>query len=355
MLTSSLILISCSKSSDPKPAEPDPIIEESLKTLSPSMIAGGPKTSIDGSGSGASFDLISKIACDKNGIIYVLELVSLNNKSSFKIRRISTENNVTTVFNGGTVDFDDNNNVTSQNKLFWSLYDIAVDDAGNVYALGHKTDYSTLVGSRYVDEWGIFKLNTSTSKLETHISSKKPSGDGTPSTHNFSKFAAGGNGYFYVTIGLENNNPGKGEVYKINQNGRELLATIDKMFDDEIFVDKSDNVFIQVPNGIMKITQQKQMTSYYTFEKPNQVSMKGKLTGDNSGNLILYGQMFKTSGDLLGNGFYKVDKDGKKLHLGKTSSSLLNGRMTVNNSNQIIFAPDRISNGGSVLMKLSIN
>lgn len=350
-----LFLTSCSKSENAKPIEPIPVVEESLKALSTTTIAGGQKTSLDGAGTSASFDLISKIAVDKSGIIYVLEFVSINNSLSYKIRKITTDNKVKTVFNSGTVDFDANNNVISQNKLFWLLKDITIDATGNVFALGLKTDYSTLVGSRYVDEWGIFKLNTTNSTLETHFTSKKPSGDGIVSTHDFSKIFAGENGVFYATVGKDNSNLGKGEVYKISNNNKELIASIDKMFDDVIFADKSGNVFIQVPDGISKISPQKQVTSHYKFEKSSQVSLKEKLTGDISGNLILYGPMFKTSGDALGDGLYKITNDGKKAHIGKITNSLLNGKMYLNSSNQLIFSPDRIGSGGSVLMKLLIN
>ncbi len=357
MLSASLLLGSCSKSaSDPEPDIPTPIPEESLKSLSTTTLAGGQKSSKDGVGTSASFDLIVKVSSDKTGIIYVLEYAVIDNRNHFKIRKITTDNKVTTLFDGGYVEFDTNGqNAISANKLFWSLNDIAVDATGNIYALGSKIDYTARVSGKYIDEKGIFKLNQSTSKFESFITAKTTTSDPLALTYAFDNFATDGNGNFYCTLGKENSNLGKGEIYKVTLSGKELMATIDKMFADEIFADNGGNIFVHVPEGITKISPQKQTTSYYKFEKASTVSFKGKLTGDNSGNLILFGPMFKTTGEELGDGFYKVSKEGKKVHIGKIASTLSSGKMSLNNSNQLIFTPTRIVNGGSILMRLSLN
>lgn len=355
ILSVGMLIGSCSKSGDdPQPELPIPIPEETLQSLTPTTIAGGQKSSIDGTGTNASFDLIKDICVDKNETIYVLEYLT-NGNLHFKIRKVTIDKKVTTIFDGGFVEFDINGqNAISTNKISWNLNDLAIDAGGNVYVLGSNYDYTTRVSGSYVQERGIFRLNQLTSKLESYITAKSTSND-ILSPYAFDKFATDGNGNFYCTLSKENSNLGKGEIYKLTQSGKELIAAIDKMFNDVIFADFSGNIYLNVPEGITKISPQKQISSYYKFENATTVSLEGQLTGDNSGNLIIYGQMFKTTGEALGRGFYKVTKEGKKVSIGKIQPAFLQGKMSLNNSNQLIFTPNRVTNEGSVLMKLNLN
>ena len=350
-----VLMGSCSKSgNDPEPELPTPIPEETLQTLTPTTIAGGQKSSIDGTGTNASFYLIMDICVDKNETIYVLEYAS-NVSNHFKIRKITIDKKVTTLFDDGIVEFDiDGQNAISTNKISWHLNNLAIDAGGNIYVLGSNIDYTTRVSGTYVQERGIFKLNQSTSKLESYITAKSTSPNAF-ATYAFDRFATDGNGSFYCTVGKENSNLGKGEIYKVTQSGRELIAEIDKMFDDVIFLDSSGNIFLNVAEGINKIGPQKLISSYYKFENATTVSLNGNLTGDNSGNLIIYGPMFKSTGEILGRGLYRVTKEGKKVHIGKIQPSLLNGKMILSSSNQLVFTPNRVTNGGSILMKLNLN
>jgi hypothetical protein len=358
MTAIALLFASCSKKTDnnSEPVTPKPPVE-TIPTLTVQSFAGGGKQeSTDGTGTNAQFYQISKLTSDKAGNVYVLEPVSTtDNHLYFKIRKVAPSGVTSTLFNSGYEEFV-NNKPVHKSKIY-RILDIAADPNGVLYVLANLTDYSTTPsnGGWYYQEIGVYKFDTSTGGFVKVLISSTTSGDATinwaaPATV-LNNITVDASGNVYGAFITGNSTPGKMNVYKISSGSGTLMASVDGGFPGSLYAQGNGEVYSITTTGIVKISGSQSTSTLYTFQKPI-TAIPATLSGNQNGTIYSYGDLYSSSKELKGSGFYKVKSDGTVTNGGIITSNPVIWAATADQSGNIYYATHP---NGFVIQKVTVN
>lgn len=352
-----LILVATALLSSCKPEEgidvsPKNTATFDVQTLGATIFAGGEgAASVDGTGRAAKFYQLIKLTSDKNGNLYVLESPKPGNQV-FKIRKITSAGVTSTIFNG--------DEVSSQQRRTYMVFDIATAADGNIYAVASMRNgnftYRIDNASMYYNEYGTYKLSgDSLTRVSISSAITNKTDASWVAAHNLlSNVAVDANGTVFGSIGIRSvgsvASPPK--VFQITPTPTLLPGNTDGLVPTTITGDAAGTVYASTGKAIVKLNSSG-ISTVFTFPA-QKTAFKPKLIGTLSGNLYVYGDVYNAANEFKGIGIYILKPDGTILKRAILNSSVNIVSATITPSGTVYYAVE-LANGGFIVYKANFD